>query len=220
MDNEEPKRAVTHVLVVVDMSGSMGPLAPDVRGGFNQFVESLRDDDQRDYRLTVTLFDTEFISLAVDAPLAEVPELTGANYRPRGMTALNDAIGKTIAEFDAKHGDLGDGEHVLMVVHTDGEENSSREFHTGLVKRMIADREGSGRWGFVFLGDGPDAWHAGRAYGMGHTTVTTRHSGEGTRSTYEGLAAATKGYSRGASTAETVALLESTPGVVDPDAKG
>lgn len=210
------KAPVTHVLAIIDMSGSMSPLAEDVRGGFNQYLADLGKDDT-DYRMTVTVFDTEFESLAVDLPLDQVPQLDASNYRPRGMTALNDAIGKTIAEFEAKHGKVRKHERVLVVINTDGAENSSREYSTSQVKALIAERDKSDRWGFLFLGAGPEAFNTGDGYGLRGQTIATAQSGVGTRSTYSGLTEASRGFSRGATSAETVHTVAATPGVVDPD---
>jgi uncharacterized protein YegL len=218
MAKTDEKPTTTHVLMVVDMSGSMAGLAADVRGGFNEYVNTLKADTEMQYRLTVTVFDTEFISLAVDAPLADVPELDAVNYSPRGMTALNDAIGKTLAEFDAKHGKVKKTERVLVVIQTDGQENSSREFTTDHVKALIGEKDKSDRWAFIFLGAGPSAWTSGHAYGLGHSTIATNQTGAGTRSTYSGLAMASASYSRGASAGETFSVLAETEGVADPEA--
>jgi uncharacterized protein YegL len=216
MSNEKP--TTTHVLMVIDMSGSMNSLAEDVRGGFNEYLETLKADTAGDYRLTVTLFDYEFIPLAVDAPLADVPELTVDNYRPRGSTALNDAIGRALAAFDLAHGKVKKHERVLVVINTDGHENASTEFTTDQVKALIAEKDKSDRWGFIFLGAGPAAWSQGNAYGLGGSTIATTQTRAGTRSTYSGIAMASVAYSGGASAGETFTVLEQTEGVVDPSA--
>ena len=205
----------THALMCIDMSGSMGHLADDVRGGFNTYLHDLARDGG-DYRLTVTLFDTEFISLAVDQTLADTPRLDHTNYRPRGGTALNDAIGKTINDFEAAHGHLGDDEKVLMVIQTDGQENSSREFRIFDVRALIAAKESEG-WAFVFLGAGPDAFAQGASYGLGASTIATTQTGAGTRSTYSALSTASGLYSRGASRGATVASVAGAEGVADPN---
>ncbi len=218
MSKQETK-PTTHVLMVVDMSGSMRKLADDVRGGFNEYVASLRADSEMAYRLTVTLFDTEFIPFEVDTPVADVVEMTAKNYMPRGGTALNDAIGLTIGKFEAKHGKVKKTERVLMVIQTDGQENSSREFSTTAVKALIAEKEQTGRWGFIFLGAGLDAFDQGDALGLRGSTIATTQTGDGTRSTYSGLAMASGVYSRGGTVAETFTVLSETEGVADPDAQ-
>lgn len=214
-DQQQP--TVTHVLMVIDMSGSMGRLASDVRGGFNEYLNTLKADAAAEYRLSVTLFDHEFMPLTVDTPLADVPELDGTNYRPRGNTALNDAIGRALAEFDLKHGKVKKHERVLVVINTDGYENASREFTTAQIRDLIAEKDKSDRWSFIFLGAGPDAFAQGDSYGLGAQTIATSQTGAGTRSTYSGIAVAAAGYSRGMSGLETVESLRSAPGVADPN---
>lgn len=211
------KPAVTHMLMVLDMSGSMGDLAGDVRGGFNSYLDQLAGDGN-DYRLTVTMFDTEFVSHAVDKPLAEVERLDEHNYYPRGMTALYDAIGKTLAEFQTKHGAVRKDERAMLVVQTDGHENSSREFTKGGIRKLIEDREATGRWMCVYMGAGPKAWDEGYGLGMSHSVGTTWDAA-GTQSRYRGLATASGLYAAGADAGETFTVAVSEPGVVDEDAE-
>jgi uncharacterized protein YegL len=209
-------KPTTHVLMVVDMSGSMQPLAADVRGGFNTYIADLRKDEDRRYRVTATLFDTQFDSLCVATKLKDVPNLTGINYRPRGMTALIDAVGKTIAEFDARVPALGDEDRVLVVVQTDGHENASQEFTRERIAATIKEREGAGKWSFVFIGAGPDTW--AQAAGMGFaaaSTVSVAATSAGTSATYSGLASATRSYSRGATGAEASSILATETATAD-----
>lgn len=197
---------ITHVIVIVDKSGSMSPLAQDVRGGFNQFVEDLFDKDGR-FRLTVTLFDTDFIPLAVNRKLRDVPKLTEANYQPSGFTALLDAVGKTIHEFD-RETELAADERVMVVVQTDGQENSSREYSRDAIFRLIKDREATRRWEFLFLGAGPDIWEQAGSLGFARgNTVSTQPTGANTRSTYGGVAAAAAAYASGASGPEASRIV-------------
>jgi len=201
-------KPTTHVLLITDMSGSMGALAEDVRGGFNTYLDELAKDGGK-YRLTVTLFDTEFIPLCTAAKLADTPRLTNVNYAPRGMTALHDAIGKTVAEFESGT-KLGEGDRVLVVVQTDGHENSSREFNGVQVAELIKAREATGVWTFIYLGAGPSAWGQGEQLGM--RSVNTAATAGGTRATYAGLATASADYSRGASAGETFVVLDAAAG--------
>lgn len=198
------KKPITHVLLIVDMSGSMSGLAADVRGGFNTYIADLAKDDGR-YRITATVFDTRFEPLCVAAKLKDVPELTEANYRPRGMTALLDAVGKTVTDFEAAT-TLADGERVLCVVQTDGAENSSREFSSARIAEMIRDREAGKRWTFIYLGAGRDAWGQGQALGFAHTVDTDKSAGA-TRGSYSGITRASRSYAAGADAAETHSVL-------------
>lgn len=207
-------KATTHVLMIVDMSGSMSPVADDVRGGFNSYIAGLTKTDTVRYRITATVFDTQFICLCVDAKRREVPELTEANYEPRGMTALLDAVGKTIAEFDARVPQLGDSDRVLVVVQTDGYENNSQEFTWDMISELIKEREATGKWSFIYLGAGMDTWAQASKMGFSRDGyITTSKSSVGTQATYSGLVNATRSFSAGASKAETLTVVADTPGV-------
>jgi hypothetical protein len=201
-------KPTTHVLMIVDKSGSMAPLAGDVRGGFNTYLDMLAADAEGKYRLTVALFDDEYRPLCVAAKLKDVPRLDGTSYQPGGYTALNDAIGKTIAEFEGRVPELADGDRVLLVVQTDGAENSSTEYSHEAVEALIEQREEAGRWSCLFLGAGIDAWTQASQLGFARgSTISTQHTAAGTHATYGALAGATGLYSRGGSGAEAAALV-------------
>jgi uncharacterized protein YegL len=211
----KPIKPITHVLFVTDMSGSMAGLAADVRGGFNSYVEELKRQKAANgtrYRLSVTVFDTFMLPLCVNAKLSEVPALTSDNYTPRGMTALLDAVGKTVAGFDAA---LGEEDRVLLVIQTDGAENSSREWTWKAIQDLLAEKEATGRWSIVYLGQGRDAWAQGHRFGDSTQTVNTGHSRGATRSTYTGLAAATVDYAAGGAARDVGVAVAATPGIDD-----
>jgi hypothetical protein len=133
----------THIVIVMDRSGSMRPLAEEAAGATNTFVESLKDIKGRK-SVTIHQFDDHFETTCSEVGQTKVPELiAGKNYVPRGMTSLYDAIGKSI-------NDLGNKKNVVMCVVTDGGENSSREFNYDNVKKMISEKTEKG-WKFDFL---------------------------------------------------------------------
>jgi uncharacterized protein YegL len=186
----------THVLFVTDMSGSMHDLAEDVRGGFNTYLADLRKDVEAngtDYRMSVTVFDTRFMPLCVAAELADVPDFTQANYAPTGMTALLDAVGRTVGEFDTAT-TLGDDDRVLLVIQTDGGENSSREWTWEKIRTLLDERERTGKWSIVYLGQGVTAWEQGSRFGASTQVVGVAGTSKGTASSYSGLSMATVVY--------------------------
>lgn len=204
----------THVLMIVDMSGSMHGLAKDVRGGFNQYIESLDPNDK--YSFTVTVFDTEFINLCLAVPLSDVPRLNEKNYMPRGMTALLDAIGKTVTDFEAKNV-MQDGDRVLVVVQTDGFENSSSEFTRERIAEMIAEREKTEKWSFVFLGAGPNTWKQAGMMGFQRASTVSYATGQ-TANSYAGISRGTARFSKGAPVEVFAAdVATATGGVVHND---
>ena len=134
----DPKKC--DITVVLDRSGSMEAVADDTIGGFNHFVKDQREE-AGSACLTLVQFDTEYEFVHRALPIAEVPRLTRQTFRPRGGTALLDALGRSINETGARLAAMPEAERpgrVVFVVLTDGEENSSREFHAAKVGQMIA----------------------------------------------------------------------------------
>lgn len=189
-----------HVLFVIDSSGSMATKADDVRGGFNSYVESLREDAASSYRLTAVTFDTQVTTLFTDATLEQTPALDGTNYRPGGNTALYDALGVSVAELTgalSKEGKPYGEERALVIVMTDGEENSSRRFTKEQVVSEITAREAAGNWSFIYLGADQDAWAAAQGLGFVAGNVAAYAKGE-TRELFGKLARRTSRYSASA----------------------
>lgn len=196
---------VCHVLLAIDESGSMYRLADDVRGGFNSYLSTLAADTDTEYLVTVALFNTRVWWLTADdegrareVPLAEVPQLTEENYVPQRGTALNDAIGHLVTRQAGQS--IGDGDRVLVVVNTDGEENSSNEWKHKDVTALIDDHPG---WGFVFLGAGPEAWQHGNTYGM--SSGQTSGTRAGTHALWGSMGVNTTAYASGLRSAAEVA---------------
>lgn len=196
-----------HVLAAVDSSGSMGQVADDVIGGFNSYMKGLSEDADSAYFVTLVFFDHIVVPVCDNKPLSAVPTLNEENYRPRGMTALFDAVGWLITSFDAYQNESEtlnlSGAKPLVIVHTDGEENSSRTWSLESLNALIEAKTQLG-WTFIFLGAGPEAWAQGQQLSM-HSTDTVRSPG-GTRGTYEGLVASTKGMSAGTMSPEEAAV--------------
>jgi hypothetical protein len=160
---------LTEIVVVLDKSGSMGSVREDTIGGFNTFLQ-----DQKELPgeavLTLTMFDAEYSFVERGALLENVKPLSNETYAPGGMTALLDAVGKTINDVVTRHASLDEDEKpgkVILVVITDGHENSSREItkKAELVK-MVKKQEEDYGWEIVFLGADIDAWGEGSSMGF------------------------------------------------------
>lgn len=141
------------VAIVLDRSGSMNPFRDDVIGGFNALVEEQKALPG-EARLLLAQFDSEFEILFDAVPIADVPLLTRATFVPRSGTALLDALGRTIDDLAARIDALPEAarpHRVLVVVFTDGEENSSRRYTAAVVKERIDICRQCG-WEFLFVG--------------------------------------------------------------------
>lgn len=151
------------IVCILDRSGSMSSIRSDAIGGFNAFLK-----DQKSVpgaaKLTLVLFDHEYIVLHDAVKLEDVPELSSSDFVPRGSTAMFDAIGRTI---DAIGGRLDKSDtkpdKVIVAILTDGEENSSQEYTSDRVAKMIKHQQDKYAWEFVFLAANQDAFRAGAA---------------------------------------------------------
>ena len=141
-----------HVAFVLDESGSMTDLAPAVVTGFAEFLDELRADPG-DTRFTLTLFDTTVTHVHVAGPLADVPSLATTGYRPGWMTALFDAVAHAVLETDGRLTAEGKAdEKVMVVVMTDGLENSSTDYTAETIAALVSEYEERPNWTFVYLG--------------------------------------------------------------------
>lgn len=181
------------ISVILDRSGSMGGLVNSVIEHFNAYKEEV--SHLPNVIMSVHQFDTEYETIANALPVSEVPDLTNAVYYARGGTALLDAIGRTIRAIDAIPNKPS---KVVVVINTDGYENSSHEYRIDQIKEMVTERQNNHDWQFVFVGAGIDAFSAGTSFGVhGSSTWTSSNSTRGYGDTYTVLAAATASYASG-----------------------
>lgn len=193
----------THVIAIIDASGSMSRYRKDTVGGFNSYIGTLIDDGG-DYSLSTVLFSSRnyFHQHCLAVPLSDVKaELKFDDYTTRGNTALFDATAKAINNFVEAHPKLGDDEKVLVVSITDGEENDSIEYTAAGVKSMISLLEATRKWEFIYLSVGLDSWD--QAASMGYNTNsyvgTMSLSDETVKAAYTTAAKFSTRYAGGAS---------------------
>ena len=154
----------TAMLLVIDRSGSRAGIRDDMVGGLTAM---LADQAAEPGLLTVDIvtFDTE---IEQQCSLADPKDVT-ITLDPRGATSLFDAIGQSVTGFGRVLAALPDHarpETVQVVVVTDGEENSSREFNLDAGRAMVTRQKEQFNWDFVFLGANQDAVFSGQRLGF------------------------------------------------------
>ena len=155
-----------HLALVVDRSGSMGTIKDDMNKGLAEFLKTTEANFKGKILVDVVTFDTIVERPFKDTPIAEVK---GEFVHPRGGTALNDALGTTIVALGEKFASLPEKERpgrVLVMVVTDGEENSSREYKTDQIKKLVTEQTSKYDWNFLFLGANIDSFAVGGGYGI------------------------------------------------------
>ena len=148
------------VVFILDRSGSMGGTESDTIGGYNSYIDDLKN---KEARITTVLFDNEYEMITKRQDVKEVKKLTKKQYFVRGCTALLDAIGKTI-----KYMEKEKSEKVLFIITTDGYENASHEFNKEQIKEMI---QGHKDWEFMYIGADIDSYSEGQSIGIDSSNI-------------------------------------------------
>lgn len=175
-----PKRCGTktsHVIFVLDDSGSMQDCRDATIEGFNEYLGMQKKDaTEKGIPTFVSLykFDGRNVNNVYNrVPVASVSNLTRDTYNPQGMTNLFDAIGGVMMQInlDLTAKKKADRDSVIINILTDGHENSSRTFTNGDVKQMVSKAQDKA-WAFMFLGANIDAFAAGQTLGFNaHNTM-------------------------------------------------
>lgn len=147
--------AHTHAYILLDRTGSMGPIWAEALTSVNAYAEALgRPEDGAKpgggEKVTLAVFDhhdgLKFDILRRGVTAATWNRVTDAEASPRGMTPLFDAIARIVALAE------GDSpERAVIVIMTDGAENASSEV-TKNGARAALDRARAKGWEVVFLG--------------------------------------------------------------------
>lgn len=148
---------LTDITLVVDRSGSMNQVREDAEGGVNAFIAE-QTKQPGEALLTLVQFDTEYEFLHQGVPVDLVPPY---ELLPRGATALLDAVGRAINETGHRLAAMPEHERpglVVVVIMTDGHENSSHEFSKAQIRRMIEHQQYVYSWQFTFLGANQDSF--------------------------------------------------------------
>lgn len=182
------KTKPVEIFVVVDRSGSMDSIRDEAIGGFNTFLEAQKKEKGA-ANLTLAIFDGEYDIVYDSVKLKEVMPMTRETLVPRGLTALNDAIGKSLLMLEGKKPDKA-----ILCILTDGQENASREFNGVQVKAKVEAAEARG-WQVVFLAANIDVAATAKAYGMNPLrSMSFMATGAGTTQAYSNISASVTSY--------------------------
>jgi nucleoid-associated protein YgaU len=196
---------LTHIYFLLDRSGSMQSIKSDTEGGFAAFVDEQRQAPG-DCRVTLAQFDHEYDVVYAGVPVADVPPLA---LRPRGRTALLDAMGRLVTDAGAELAALADNERpgtVIVAVMTDGLENVSHEWTHTAIRSLVEQQTSAYSWQFLYMGADQDAIEVGTALGVDAQYSVTYGRGR----TKEALAGAAAKVSRlrSARVADPAAVME------------
>jgi len=218
-------RADTIITIVLDGSGSMNSITDATLEGYNEFIHKQREEDGK-VLVSLVIFDSTWETnseghtyfggnqkLRMIRPytaldLDEVPELTREVYEAHGGTPLRDAIGRSIGFTDDIHQRIhkDDEPDTLMVIITDGGENTSQDFGAGLIKEMIKSREDDG-WTFIYMGANQDSWSETQNLGFNQGNVMNYVAHDIKEGAFAKVAASTATYRSMSSSAKAGGLV-------------
>ena len=160
---------LTEIIVILDRSGSMSTIKDDMEGGLWSMIQEQHGLPGK-CRISLYRFDDKFEVAFEGKDSGEINQ-EDCRLVPRGSTALNDAIVKSLhraesrilAEDEDKRPDL-----VVVSVITDGHENASTEVKkTDDVRAAISRATDKFGWKFAYLAADDKGFDEGIAYTAG-----------------------------------------------------
>lgn len=145
----------SHAYILLDRTGSMSSIWEEALCSVNAYAEGLFKPEaaaanSAGDRITLAVFDhqagLQFDVLRKAASAGDWSPVRSSEASPRGMTPLFDAIARMVALAEADN-----PQRAILVIMTDGAENSSREVTREGAKAALARVEAKG-WEVVFLG--------------------------------------------------------------------
>ena len=188
---------LTEIAYILDRSGSMESMVEPAITGFNEFLAEQRKAPGQ-ARLTLVLFDDEYLVPHQSVPIEEVPDLTTKTYEPRNSTALLDAIGQTINDLGTRLAKTPEDERpglVIIAIFTDGYENNSIKYDNRKISEMIRHQREKYNWQFMFLAANQDAIATAAKMGIDHAdAASVDYSGAGIRSSSRAFSSRSAAY--------------------------
>lgn len=170
------KNKKTYYQLILDKSGSMNDCVASTVSGFNEQMQMIKSMKvkypEQEFFVSLTTFNQDVNFDIEKTDPDNVKELVSGIgiggwlksndkiiYKPNGMTSLYDAIGKSVKQIRkvAENEIKNDEATVVVVIMTDGHENSSTEFSYRQIQSLIKELEGSENWTFSYLSNTIDA---------------------------------------------------------------
>jgi uncharacterized protein YegL len=184
-----------HITLVVDRSGSMQSIKEEAEVGIRKFIEEQAALDGVKVKVSLYQFDTVY------EPVFEVVKAKQApayDLVPRYGTALYDAIGKGIEDTKRAIDEAEKkADKVVVVIMTDGAENSSKEHTFDSVTKLVDEQKAAG-WEFIFLAGSLESVNFGRQSGLATRGYDPSKRGE-TVSVYAASSTSTASFLTGES---------------------
>ena len=156
MENTLPPKTL-HYYLVADRSGSMGPQIAEVRDEINKHLVELASNARESNThvlLHLLVFNGHLDWIFSGHRIDQVSPLTTQQYHASGSTALFDAAGQAIewASISCPNELDPEKEEVVIMIFSDGQENSSRKFNREEFTRLVERHQARIGWTIAFSG--------------------------------------------------------------------
>lgn len=194
----------THITYVLDRSGSMHSVHQETKDALVEFINGQKELEGK-CTFSLYQFDYEVLnpinfSLIADVNAEEI------EFVPRGSTSLYDAVGQAVSETGNHLNSLDEADKpakVLVVIQTDGHENTSVEFTAEQISEIIKHQQEKYNWQFIFLGANQNAVLTARTMNVANS-ISYSNNAAGIARSNQVLSAAAATYRSSAS--ETASL--------------
>jgi len=144
-------------LIIIDESGSMQSIKPQIISGFNETVQTIRltkeKYQEQNHLVSLVFFNGGGTRTVHDcAAVKSIKELKDKDYQPNYDTPLYDAMGFSLNKLKEK---VKPDDKVLITILTDGLENASKEYDQQTIKKLVEELKSKG-WVFAFMGANQD----------------------------------------------------------------
>jgi uncharacterized protein YegL len=192
------------VEAIIDRSGSMLGKEIDTIGGINSTIDQLKHDleeeQNTEVNLSIKFFDHEDYYLMESQPIKNVNLLSSSDLKPRGQTALYDAMGKSLNKFiNMKNSNADSFNSCVIYVATDGYENSSRLYNSNNLAQLISEAK-TKNIELLYLAANQDAILEAQKFGLSsNNAINYSETSHNTNAVYRSAASAVSRNRRGQS---------------------
>lgn len=153
------QKTVNHIALILDRSGSTQGISNEIIAQFNEqadFINKKSKQSNQKTFLSLYTFSTKVDRLLLEVPLDFVTlnKVSTKDYEIEGMTSLLDSVGTVIEDLSQLNKNVNSSKEnhsFLIIVLTDGEENSSVLYNKNTLKALMSSKVKTDMWSFVFL---------------------------------------------------------------------
>jgi hypothetical protein len=150
------------IIFLLDESSSMYPYKNEYIKTINSVISTQKISNPN-VKFTLIKFSDYVKLVYYDVLMSNVEEFKPEHYKPEGSTSLYDGIGYCIRYKENER-------NVILVIITDGEENTSSLFNKENIINLINKYSNNG-WEFIYIATNQNAKEVGESLSI-HTCIT------------------------------------------------